>query len=253
MKVVIIEDEALAAEKLERYLLKYDNSIEVCGHLRTVDEAVHWLNTNQEEISLLFMDIQLKSRLSFEIFQQLKVSKPVIFTTAYDEYAIDAFKVNSIDYLLKPITYTRLSQALNKFKQLQHQWTSTADVTRLLPQLQAPSYKDRFMVRRGNHIQSVQVEDIACFVADGRMVTLIHQRDSKYILDFTLTELEKMLNPKLFFRANRTFILYINAIKNVVVYSNSRLKVSLQQKLDKEIIVSREKVGAFKEWLAGGK
>lgn len=251
MKVVIIEDEALAAEKLERYLLKYDTGMEICAHLSSVKEAANWLREHHEKVDLLFMDIQLQDQLSFELFSQLSINKPVIFTTAYDEYAIDAFKVNSVDYLLKPITYTRLSQALNKFKSLQQQWTSTTQVAELLPKLRESSYKDRFLVRRGNHIQSVTCGEIACFAADGRVVTLYHVDDKRYVLDFTLADLERMLDPRLFFRVNRTFILQINTIKDVVVYSNSRLKILLHIKQEKEIVVSREKVGAFKSWLAG--
>ena len=200
------------------------------------------------------MDVQLHDSLSFSIFQQVQIEKPVIFTTAYDEYAIDAFKVNSVDYLLKPITFTHLSQALDKYQRL-HQTGQRQTVARLeIDQLtqSTESYKERFLVRRGNKIQSVRASEISYFSADGRLVSL-HQLDGrKYALDFTLTELNQLLDPSQFFRVNRSHILQINAIQDVVVYSSSRLKVSLQgQALNTEIVVSRDKVSDFKVWLAG--
>lgn len=252
MRTIIIEDEPLAADKLTRYLQKYDATLDVLAKLPSVTTAVEFLRMRQKEVDLIFMDIQLGAELSFEIFQQVHVEKPVIFITAYDEYAIDAFKVNSIDYILKPVTYTQLSRALNKFKNLRQQLGGSAAVATILPQIKQPTYKDRFLVRRGNHIHSIPISEIACFAADGRLVSLYHREEKKYILDFTLSELENMVDPKLFFRANRTFILHLDAIQDVVVYSNSRLKVKLSRSHDKEIIVSRDKVGDFKQWLAGG-
>ena len=255
MKVVIIEDEQPAAQKLTRYLKKYDAKIEVVHYLATVQDAVGWLRANQEQVDLLFVDIQLQGNLSFSIFQEVAVHKPIIFITAYDEYAIDAFKVNSVDYLLKPVTFTHLSQALDKYKRL-YSAGSTAPNTQLDADdllRQTETYKNRFLVRRGNKIQSVRIEEISYFSADGRLVSL-HQLDGrKYALDFTLTDLEQILDPQLFFRANRSHILQINAIEDVVVYSSSRLKVSLSgQDARTEVIVSRDKVPAFKSWLAGG-
>lgn len=253
MKVAIIEDEPLAAQKLARYLQKYDPAIRVLAQLDSVARAVSWLKKHLQEVDLLFVDIQLHEELSFSIFQQISVNKPIIFTTAYDEYAIDAFKVNSIDYLLKPITFTQLSQALDKFKRLKTQWAGTNVLPPAFGKIAAKSYKDRFLVRRGNKIQSVQIEEVGCFSADGRLVSLHHQNGRKYVLDYTLTELEDVLNPKLFFRVNRSLILQINAIQDVVVYSSSRLKVGVAGwPADKDIVVSRDRVGAFKDWLAGG-
>lgn len=252
MKVVIIEDEPLAAKKLARYLTKYDPKTEVLAQLNTVSAAVSWLRQHLEKVDLLFVDIQLHEELSFSIFQQVEVNKPIIFTTAYDEYAIDAFQVNSIDYLLKPITFTQLSQALDKFKRLRNQWTSTDSVPASLIAAEKVEYKDRFLVRRGNKIQSVRTSEISYFSAEGRLVSLHHLESRKYVLDYTLSELEGMLDPKSFFRTNRSYILQINAIQDVVVYSSSRLKVSVAgQAVDHEIIVSRDRVGDFKNWLAG--
>ncbi len=254
MKVVIIEDEQPAAQKLSRYIKKYDAGIEVLACLDTVDVAVNWLGQHLEQVDLLFVDVQLHDSLSFSIFQQIQIDKPVIFTTAYDEYAIDAFKVNSVDYLLKPITFTHLSQALDKYQRLhqtgQAKLAEPLDIEKLSKN--TDTYKERFLVRRGNKIQSVRTADVSYFSADGRLVSL-HQLDGrKFAMDFTLTELQGLLDPSQFFRANRSHILQINAIQDVVVYSSSRLKVTLQgQAKDTEIVVSRDKVSDFKVWLAG--
>jgi DNA-binding LytR/AlgR family response regulator len=255
MKVLIIEDEVPAAEKLERYLLKYDATTTVAAILDTVESAVAWLHDHQNEVDLIFMDIQLKDGLSFQIFQQVPVKKPVIFTTAFNEFALDAFKVSSIDYLLKPITFTDLSAALKKLESLREQLHQPKDqperMQALVAKLKTKEYKTRFMVKLGEHIRSITTDQIGLFYADGRDVYLVTTQNRKFIIDYTLESLEDILDPKVFFRLNRTFILNINAIKDVLVYSNSRLKITLVQEFDKEIIVSREKVGDFKEWFDG--
>lgn len=254
MKVLIIEDETPAAEKLERYLLKYDPATVVVSVLDTVEKAVPWLATNQDQIDLIFMDIQLKDGLSFQIFQQVVVKKPVIFTTAFNEFALDAFKVSSIDYLLKPITFTDLSASLRKLESLREQLQPKDQPERiqtLFNNLKTKEYKTRFMVKLGEHIRSITTDQIGLFYADGRDVYLVTTQNRKFIIDYTLESLEDILDPQVFFRLNRTFILNINGIKDVLVYSNSRLKITLVQEFDKEIIVSREKVGDFKEWFDG--
>jgi two-component system, LytTR family, response regulator len=257
MKVIIIEDEVPAAEKLERYLHKYDSSITISARFDSVANSVAWLKDHQDTIDLIFMDIQLIDGLSFQIFQQVQVRKPVIFTTAFNEFALDAFKVNSIDYLLKPITFTDLSAALKKLENLkqQLQWTDdkTTKVQQAVSSLKTREYKNRFMVKLGEHIRSITTDQIAVFYADGRDVYLVTTQPRKFIIDYTLEALEDILNPSMFFRLNRTFILNINAIKDVLVYSNSRLKITLQQEFDKEIIVSREKVSEFKKWFDGAR
>jgi two-component system, LytTR family, response regulator len=256
MKVIIVEDEIPAAEKLERYLLKYDPSINILATLQTIQSTVQWLKQNQENVDLIFMDIQLTDGVSFQIFQEVEVKKPVIFTTAYNEFALDAFKVNSIDYLLKPITFTDLSASLKKLASLREQLPLKSDGPDSLQSkystLKTRSYKSRFMVKLGEHIRSITTEQISFFYADGRDVYLVTNQTRKFIIDYTLESLEEILDPKIFFRLNRTFILNINAIKDVLVYSNSRLKIILSQEFDKEIIVSREKVSEFKEWFDGG-
>lgn len=255
MKVIIIEDEVPAAEKLERYLLKYDPSIEISARLTSVKDAVAWLSENQDQVDLLFLDIQLIDGLSFQIFQQVRVTKPVIFITAFNEFALDAFKVNSIDYLLKPITYTDLSASLEKLKTLREQLTWSDQKSEQLREVFAApktkDYKTRFMVKLGDHIRSITSEQIALFYAEGREVYLITTQSRKFIVDYTLETLEDLLNPAVFYRVNRSFIVNIHAIKDVMVYSNSRLKITLTQDFDKEIIVSREKVNEFKEWFDG--
>jgi DNA-binding LytR/AlgR family response regulator len=255
MKVVIVEDEVPAAEKLERYLQKYDASIKVVARFDSVSTTVAWMNVNQESIDLIFMDIQLIDGLSFQIFEQVQIRKPVIFTTAFNEFALDAFKVNSIDYLLKPITFTDLSGSLKKFETLKQQFqinpNQTENVQQAFTAMKTREYKTRFMVKLGEHIRSITVDQISLFYADGRDVYLVTTQNRKFIIDYTLEALEDILSPSLLFRLNRTFILNINAIKDVLVYSNSRLKITLHQEFDKEIIVSREKVGEFKEWFDG--
>ncbi len=252
MKVLIIEDELPAAEKIERYIKKYDDSFEILNILGSVEASVSWLQEHKDRVDLIISDIQLTDGLSFGIFQQVQVNIPVIFTTAYDEYAIDAFKLNSIDYLLKPVTFLDLSNALNKLKELKRSFKTTSDtVNKITEDINKRKFKNRFMVKLGEHIHSVVVGDIALFYADGRTAYLVTKENRKFVVDYKLEQLEELLNPAEFFRPNRTFIIHIDAIKDVLVYSNSRLKVTPSIAFDKEIIVSRERVSQFKEWFGG--
>ena len=250
MKVVIIEDELLAVDKLERYLLKYNSNIVIIEKFSTISESVNWFQSNKE-YDVVFMDIQLTDGLSFEIFNQTQITKPVIFTTAFDEYAIDAFKVNSIDYILKPITFTDVSKAMSKLTEMQKVFSDNKTLVNVVNQIAEKKTKDRFLVRLGNHIHSIKSTEISLFYADGRTVYLITNTKRKYILDYKLESLEEVLNPPGFFRVNRTFIVNISDIQDVLVYSNSRLKITSKVFNEKEIIVSREKVNAFKSWFAG--
>ncbi len=251
MQVVIVEDEPLAAEKLERYLLKYSEAVEVLTILPSLEAAIPWIEENQESVDVFFMDIQLSDGLSFEIFSKVSVKKPVIFTTAFDEFAIDAFKVNSIDYLLKPITFTDLSRALNKLSLMKEQFSTGQEIHEAVRQLGKKTYKDRFLVRMGNHIRSIPSESIRYFYAEGRDVFLRDDKGRKYLIEYTLESLEELLDPKLFLRMNRSYIVYINAIEDVVVYANRRLKLTLDPKTENELVVSREKVTRFKQWFEG--
>jgi len=250
MKVIIVEDEIPALEKLERYILKYDACFEIVARLSGIDETVNWIRNNEEGFDIAFLDIQLSDGLSFDIFNQITINKPVIFVTAFDEYAIDAFKVNSIDYILKPITFSDVSKALNKLKNLKT-FLPSDSLERTAKAFSEPKVKDRFLVKLGNHIHSIKIQDIAVFYAEGRTVFLVTYSGKKFILDYNLEVLLQVLDAQVFFRTNRTFVVNLNAIDNVILYSNSRLKVVVKVTTDKDIIVSRERVGAFKSWFAG--
>ncbi len=251
MKVAIIEDEPLAAEKLERYLQKHNGEVVVLAKLPSLETAIPWISEHQESVDLFFMDVQLTDGLSFEIFSNVQVKKPVIFTTAFDEFAIDAFKVNSIDYLLKPITFTDLSRALKKLKTLQEQFSKPADLGPVVQELSKKKYKDRFLVRMGNHIHSIPSEEIAYFYAEGRDVYLRTTNGKKYLIDYTLEGLEELLDPNQYLRINRSYIVQLKAITDVIVYSNRRLKLTLEPKAETDVVVSREKVAQFKRWFEG--
>lgn len=256
MKVLIVEDEKPALEKLEQMLFKYNPEIEIAGRCASVFQTVNWLNDPANHADLLFMDIQLTDGTSFEIFEQIELNTPVIFITAFNDFAIQAFKFNSIAYLLKPFDYDDLYRSMEKIKSLRENLPANKErlqydeISRALLQMKK-SYKTRFMVKVGEHIRSVQTENISLFYAEGRTVFMLTNKQNKYVIDYRLEELETGLDPSMFFRVNRTFIVNINAIKDVVVYSNSRLLIEMNFEFDKEIIVSREKVMQLKTWFEG--
>ncbi|MCB2219227.1 MAG: LytTR family DNA-binding domain-containing protein [Bacteroidetes bacterium] len=256
MKVVIVEDEKPALEKLEMMLKEYDPEIDVVARFGSVIQTVNWIKNAGEDADLFFMDILLTDGQSFDIFEQVEINKPVIFITAYNEYAIKAFKVNSIDYLLKPLNYEDLYKSMEKIKVLRENLPANKEriqydeLSRVLLDMNR-NYKNRFMVKVGEHIRSVKTENISLFYAEGRTVFLITSKQHKYIVDYTLEELMNNLDPDMFFRVNRSFIVNINAIQDVVVYSNSRLLIELNQPFDTEIIVSRERVAQLKTWFEG--
>lgn len=254
LNVLIIEDESPAVEKLQRYLQRYSPDIRVIHTCDSVTQSVEWLRDHLDEVDLLFMDIQLKDGVSFGIFKEITVTKPVIFITAY-EFALEAFKVNSIAYLLKPVTFDDLKESLDKFQNLRSQFLvqeGRAEQLKALAGEASPKvFKNRFMVKVGDHIRSITTDQVLLFFADGRDVYLVTLQLRKFIIDFTLESLEEVLDPSMFFRVNRTYIINISNIQDVVLYSNSRLKISTQPAWDKEIIVSREKVGEFKDWFDG--
>ncbi len=256
MKVIIVEDEAPAADKLERLLKQYDPDIHICGRFDTVEKTVHWLENIENSADLIFLDIQLADGISFEIFRRTQVNSPVIFTTAYNEYAIDAFKVNSIDYLLKPISYDDLYRSMTKLESLRESLPTAKhriqfeEFSQALSQMQK-NYKMRFMVKVGEHIRSVTTNNISVFYAEGRTVFMLTNQGKRFVIDYKLEELESLLDPERFFRVSRSFIVNINAVTDVIMYSNSRLKIRMDQEFEKEIIVSREKVPQFKTWFDG--
>ena len=253
MKVLIIEDEPIAATRLEKLLLASKHQIDVVAKLDTIKRTVDFLE-NQEQPDLAFMDIQLADGLCFDIFDLVQVKCPVIFTTSYDQYAIRAFKVNSIDYLLKPLDPGELYNAINKFNYLSKKYSEKSSPESMALQeairmLKSKSYKERFMVKVGEHIKSISVEDINHFVSQEK-ATFAHTTDSRrYILDHTLDQLTEMLDPKQFFRINRQFIISIHGFTDIISYSNSRLKLNLKNDNTMDAIVSRERVQDFKDWL----
>lgn len=248
MKAIIIEDEKLSAEHLETLLKKIDPKIEVIARFDSIKKSVEEFNKGLSA-DLLFVDIHLADGLSFDIFSQTKISAPIIFTTAFDEYAIKAFKVNSIDYLLKPVGIDDLKNALEKFKHINsdRQTTIIENISQAYQNLNK-QYKNRFMVKIGDTISSIKNEDIAYFISEDGAVLLI-SGSKRYVIDYTLDTLESMLSPDSFFRINRKVIMNIGAIKKVSSYFNSRLKISSDGLSDEEGIVSRERVNDFKQWL----
>ncbi|WMI64477.1 LytTR family DNA-binding domain-containing protein [Aestuariibaculum sp. YM273] len=250
MHVIIIEDEKPSARRLKRMLEKLD--IEVSTMLHSVEESLNWFTANTHP-DLIFLDIQLSDGLSFEIFETIPIKSAVIFTTAYDEYALQAFKLNSIDYLLKPIDEDDLKTAVEKYKERLPQQQSVSldfnDIKKLLVNPIDREYKKRFSVKVGQHLKLIAVDDIECIYSENKG-SYIHTKDGRnYLLDNTLESLESELEPQLFFRINRKFFVNINAIKDMISYTNSRLQIKLNSYNDDEVIVARERVKDFKEWL----
>lgn len=250
MNILLIEDERPAANRLRQLVLDLLPMAKIFGHLDSISSAVEWLQLHPVP-DLIFCDIQLADGLSFEIFERVKVSSPIIFTTAFDQYAIKAFKLNSVDYLLKPIDPKELSGALDKFQKQQIKSTVDLNQIRELLQPQSKEYKTRFMVKIGEKIQSLLASEAAFFMSEERVTFLQTFEGRRYILDYTLDQLDEMLDPKKFFRLNRKYISSFEAITEIHTYSNSRLKIKLANCSDNDILVSREKVGALKEWLDG--
>lgn len=251
MTVIIIEDEKPAARRLERMLNKI--GIEISTMLHSVEESVNWFQNNKHP-DLIFLDIQLSDGLSFEIFEVIDVKSAIIFTTAYDEYALRAFKLNSIDYLLKPIDDIDLQKAVDKFNtrnssQNQLMTVDFNDIKNLLINPIERSYKKRFAVKVGQHIKLINIEEIECFYSENKGTYAFTNDGRSHLLDCTLEELEPELSPSIFFRTNRKFFVNINAIKDMVSYTNSRIQVKLTSYNVEDIIVARERVKDFKDWL----
>lgn len=249
MKVIIIEDEKPAAEKLRSAIIQFDNSIEVLAILGSVETAVTWLQSHSMP-ALIFMDIELSDGLSFKIFDQVAISCPVIFTTAYDEYWQEAFEYNSIDYLLKPIKQEKLENALKKYHSLRQYFA--ANFQQLIQGQQGPSkdrYKKRFLVKRGSDYMTIKTEDIAFFYATHKLVCMVDNTNQKFILDKSLADIEKEIDPTQFYRANRKYLINITAIKKIKTYPKSKLLLEVIPVINEEVIVSQENVAHFKEWM----
>ena len=250
MNVLIIEDEKLAARRLNRMLAVL--GIEVKQMLHSVEESLNWLQNNKHP-DLIFLDIQLSDGLSFEIFEEIELKSAIIFTTAYDEYALKAFKLNSIDYLLKPLDEDELKFAVDMFKDKQPKETNIqVDIDAIRKLLINPvdrKFKKRLTIKIGQHIKIVNIDAIECFYSENKS-TYIHTSENRnYLLDNSLEGWQEELDPEQFFRVNRTFVVYINSIKDIIAYSNSRLKLILNSYNETEIIVSRERVKDFKKWI----
>lgn len=249
MNVVIVEDEKLSAEHLSLLLQKIDVCIEVIKYTDTVKATVEALQIGLRA-DLIFLDIHLADGNSFEIFTKIQTDIPIIFTTAYDNYAIQAFKQNSIDYLLKPIALAELKFAIEKFRKQQQTPSKQLieNITMAYQQLNK-SYKNRFLVKTGQSIDTISTEDIHHFETQESLSFLVTNKGSRYAIDYTLDQLEKLLQPKDFFRINRKIILHIKAIEKVSTYFNGRLSIATNFLKGEANIVSRERVNDFKAWL----
>lgn len=250
MRVLIIEDEPLAASRLKTLLNQHDPAMQIVDVLDSISASIKWLKTNDPP-QLIFMDIQLADGLSFEIFEKAIVKAPVIFTTAYDEYALKAFKVNSIDYILKPIDEKDLKQAMHKFQTLIVPVDAQQALDRISTTVQmlTKKYKERFVIKVGEHLKFISTEDILYFYSEEKITFCLTSDNRKHILDFTIEQLEQLVDPSIFFRINRQYFVSIGSIADVISHTNSRLKLLLKNSSDKNVIVARERVQDFKSWL----
>jgi len=250
MNIVIIEDEELATRRLEGMIRSFDPAVKVLAKLESIEDAVEWFKNNGEP-DLIFLDIHLEDGLSFSIFEKVTVKAPIIFTTAFDEYAIKAFKLKSIDYLLKPITQVDLNAAISKYMNWNAGNNPVIDVNALYEIISRRnrSYKSRFSFPVGQKIKTVQVEEIAYFYSMESITFMVCKDKSEYSVDYSLDQLSEEVDPANFFRVNRQFLVSLKAINHVNVYPKSRLKIELLPLSRHELFVSIDKVVKFKEWL----
>ncbi|MCU0467152.1 MAG: LytTR family DNA-binding domain-containing protein [Arcicella sp.] len=252
MNVLILEDEMLSAQRAKNLLHEHDPTIAVLETIDSVEDATDWLSRNPEP-DLMLVDIHLSDGLSFDLFKKIQVKSPVIFTTAYDQYAIQAFKTNSIDYLLKPLDKSELGVALGKYHALSQERKSllTSDIQRIMQTFQASTkkYKNRFLVKFGDNIQFKNTDEIAYFFADDKITYLVSNEGRRFVIDHKLEQLESLLDPQFFFRLNRKFIIRIDAVQKIKTLVNSRLQIFLKPNFEQDIFVSKEKTSEFKTWL----
>mgnify|MGYP001323086728 CR=1 FL=1 len=258
MKILIVEDEELAVKKLKKTLLSIDETADVVGETDSIKSTVSWLQSNPSP-DLILMDIELADGQSFEIFNHTQVKSPVIFITSYDEYALRAFKVNSVDYLLKPVQKEDLQIALDKYRQMKKMYAGEDQpgnginldvlVKELQQKLQSKEYRKRFLVKHGQKLVSVEVSDIAYFFSDGRLNFFKTFDNRKFVVDYTMDELNEMLDPDRYFRISRSFFISVDSVGQIHDYFGNRLLLHLKPETEKEAIVSREKVTDFKNWL----
>jgi len=250
MKIIIIEDEQPAAEKLRKAILKFDAAAEFPTLLHNVHAAVEWLSAHPAP-DLIFLDIELSDGLSFRIFEKCSITCPVIFTTAYDEYWQEALEYNGIDYLLKPIKKEKLENAINKYKKLQQHFSPNYnDLFQQWPARgQSNGFRKRFLVKKGTDLVAVRADDIAYCYAAHKLVFIVDGRAQKFILDRSLNDLEKELDPTVFYRASRKYLVNMQYISRIRTFPKSKLLVELNPPAPEEIIISQENVPAFKQWL----
>jgi two-component system, LytTR family, response regulator LytT len=255
MQVLIVEDEELAVRKLKRLLALVRPEAKVVGELDSIESTVQWLNSSPSP-DIILMDIELVDGQSFSVFERTTVKCPVIFITSYDEYAIQAFNVNSVSYLLKPVEEEDLKLALNKFDQVKAYYSTQSplfSIDSLLEDLQSrlqpKNYKNRFLVKQGSKLVTLDVKEIAYFFSEDGLNFIRTQDNRKMIIDYTLEELKQSLNPSDFFLINRSYLISAKAIQKIESYFGQRLTLQLQPVSEKSVIISREKVTAFKEWI----
>jgi len=253
MDALIIEDEIFASQHLEKLIKKYDAGISILTKLDSIKKTVKWFEENKQP-DIVFLDIQLADGLSFEIFERTQIDSPIIFTTAYNEYAIKAFKVNSVDYLVKPIDFKDLAGAIDKLKKL-HNSTQPKNVNPSpaiidqVMQMLSKQYKARFLTKIGLRIKSIPSEEIICFYSLEKATYLQTTEGKSYDIDYTLDQLETLVDPAKFFRINRKYLINISSVKEALIFSTNRLKLILVHNSSDDLIVSREKVQDFKNWL----
>ncbi len=250
MNILIIEDEPQAAQRLEKLVKSILPEATILPSIDSVKKSVQWLKSNVPD--LIFLDIQLADGISFQIFDQIEIKSPVIFTTAYDEYALKAFKVNSIDYILKPVDEQELQSAIQKYQRLTSGSLSNVKMMEsigLAMQMLTKRYKERFVIKVGEHLKSLETDDILFFFSLEKATFAQTKDGKKNILDFTMDQLEELLDPSKFFRINRKYIVHVKSIQDMISYTNARLKLVLKTSDDTDVIVARERVQQFKDWL----
>jgi len=247
MKVVIIEDEKPAIEKLKKGLEKLGQTVDLLACLSTVQQSIDWLQNNPAP-ELIFMDIELSDGLSFKIIENANIQSPIVFTTAYDEYWQEAFEHNGIDYLLKPVKQEKLEAALSKYQRLRDHFATNLQ-SLLSWQKGINGYKKKFLLKKGNDYVSIKAEDVAYFYATHKVVFLVSRQSQKYIIDESLSEIEALLDPSIFYRVNRKYLVNVTAIERIRSYPKSKLQLDLIPKVDEEILIAQENVAGFKLWM----
>lgn len=250
MNVLIIEDEKLNAIRLQKILLEIDSHTEIVATLDTIADSVQWLRSNPHP-NLILMDVRLADGICFEIFSKVEITAPVIFTTAYDEYALRAFKVNSIDYLLKPIDIDELRGSISKFKQQHTQKISSGTIEEVVAIIkkQNPNYRSRFLIPYRDGYKTIMVPDIAYFYSENKITNIVTRDAKEQAVSYTMDELEEQLDPAIFFRANRQYLINIKSLESIHNYFNGKLKLILVPAAAADIHISKEKASQFKKWL----